>query len=143
MPAMSARAAASHGSNPNPEPPVVGATGAGWAGAVDSGVGAVLKLSVGELVDVAGDRLGIAAVGGARSCAAGLGRSARVAGASALDRGGGTAAVERSASPRGVVAGALVVAGASAGRVGVPGKLKFCSSRGPIASVAGLVVSGG
>lgn len=40
------------------------------------------------------------------------------------------------------VAGAVVVAGASsAGRVFVPGRLKFCSSRGPTASVAGVVVS--
>jgi hypothetical protein len=39
------------------------------------------------------------------------------------------------------VAGAVVVAGASsAGRVFVPGRLKFCSSRGPTASVAGVVV---
>ena len=41
----------------------------------------------------------------------------------------------------GVTAGGALAAGvSSAGRVLVPGRLKFCSSRGPTASVAGVVV---
>jgi hypothetical protein len=34
-------------------------------------------------------------------------------------------------------------AGWSAGRVVVPGRLKFCNSRGPIASVAGVLLVAG
>jgi hypothetical protein len=42
-----------------------------------------------------------------------------------------------------VVAGAVGVAGCSAGCVVVPGRLKFWSSRGPIASGAGAWAGGG
>ena len=67
----------------------------------------------------------------------------RLAGACAADRGAGVSAtaVRRDGV---AVAGAGAGAGGSAGRVVVPGKLKFWSSRGPIALVAGvLVVAGG
>lgn len=77
------------------------------------------------------DRVGVA-VGGGATCRVEVVRLAgsRVSAGVLSVRGGG-----------GLTTG--IVAGGSAGRVRVPGRLKFCSSRGPTASVAGVLVVAG
>jgi len=96
---------------------------------------------------VGGGKLAPSAAG--EACVAGVAalassRSARrLAGASTAARGRvGVSALEVSVRREGAaVVGA--VAGGSAGRVVVPGKLKFWSSRGPIVSVAGALLVAG
>ena len=146
MPAMSATAAASQGSSQSFEPSAdVSSAGAG-DGALTVGCGALANGSVGAVAARRPAGAGVGATaGGAVDTGAELdgpavpavrsrGVSRGWAGRSVAVAGGGVCA-----SGRGV--GAAVEAGvSSAGRVFVPGRLKFCSSRGPTASVAGVAV---
>ena len=144
MEATRATAAASQGSSHSLESPGVlvseGGGGTATAGefVTDGLVGAVVASGIGES-DGAG---AIAAGAGLETVAEGLvaRRWETATGAVVADRRAG-ARVGASAGGLADVGVAVVAAGvSSAGRVFVPGRLKFCSSRGPTASVAGVVV---
>ena len=140
---MRTTAAASQGSNHSLESPEEVATGfadggglvAVW-GAAAKGLGAagVVRLGVGAGIELATGgcmTAGALVEGTARlTCRSADGwRDVFVAGCVVVVAAGGAAA------------GGTVAAGvSSAGRVLVPGRLKFCNSRGPTASVAGVVV---
>jgi len=139
---MRTTAAASQGSNHSLESPAVVATGIGGGGlvavwgAAAKGLGAagVVRLGVGagsELATGGCMTAGALVEGTARlTCRSADGwRDVFVAGCVVVVAAGGAAA------------GGTAAAGvSSAGRVLVPGRLKFCNSRGPTASVAGVVV---
>ena len=89
---------------------------------------------------VGGGRLALSGPDGACVAGAGAGSARRLAGACRAARGAGVSALGVRREGTGAL-GAVV--GGSAGRVVVPGKLKFWSSRGPIVSVAGVLVVAG
>lgn len=146
MAAINATAAPSQGSSQALEAPVaLLSSGAGSGGAAVTVCGAAANGSAGALFVFAAGNGGGATAEGAVAVGSGV-ALATLAGRSAVvctDLAGVDRAVavgDASVWGRGV-AGAVVVAGASsAGRVFVPGRLKFCNSRGPTASVAGVVV---
>ena len=155
MPAANAIAARSHGRKNN-FPPAPGATsGAGAEPVACEGVGGLKEgCGTGEAIGPvdggsdgkgSGGELDVSAAGGACVTCAGEGPEvvARAASRGASVRSAVTGAVATGAGcVRAGVAGAC--ADWSAARVAVPDRLKFCSSRGPTASLAVvLAVAGG
>ena len=148
MPAASATAARSQGRIEGLCSGASGSAGAGAGKADTGGAGESCGAAAAELPTDGIDAAAAAAgVDGAFAAGCGAGDAAAARWVSAGLRAGGAgarvsvaAALGRSAA----VAGCGWVAGWSAGLVAVPGKLKFCSSRGPTVSGAGaLVVAGG
>ena len=149
MPAASAIAASSHGRNesflaPSGASPGAGAAGSGAVSAAKEGCGAGAALGCGGMACVCEPAV-CTGSGGGVTCA-GAGRGAAVRAVSRGASAGGAlegAVAEGCASLRVGDVDAGVWAGWSAGFVVVPGRLKFCSSRGPTASVADVLLAGG